>query len=135
MGIPRKDGQCLAVIYSNIVVLNTKRFTRYVKKHPSKKINTKKLPEKLFRAIKHQLTCPFELTSGSFLTGRRRILGIPRNHLVSFVRSEPSLGGFVRDLRRLYAFKMYVVFEKSIAQCKLLSLNLSGYRCKDLDTK
>ena len=33
------------------------------------------------RAIKHQLTCPFELTSGSFLIGRRRILVIPRNHL------------------------------------------------------
>ena len=28
------------------------------------------------RAIKHQLTCPFELTSGSFLIGRRRILVI-----------------------------------------------------------
>ena len=36
------------------------------------------------RAIKHQLTCPFELTSGSFLIGRRRILVIPRNHLVLF---------------------------------------------------
>ena len=33
-------------------------------------------------AIKHQLTCPFELTSGCFLIGRRRILVIPRNHLV-----------------------------------------------------
>ena len=33
------------------------------------------------RAIKHQLTCPFELTSGSFLTGSWRILVIPRNHL------------------------------------------------------
>ena len=33
------------------------------------------------RAIKHQLTCPFEVTSGSFLIGRRRILVIPRNHL------------------------------------------------------
>ena len=32
------------------------------------------------RAIKHELTCPFELTSGSFLIGRRRILVIPRNH-------------------------------------------------------
>ena len=33
-------------------------------------------------AIKHQLTCPFEFSSGSFLIGRRRILVIPRNHLV-----------------------------------------------------
>ena len=31
------------------------------------------------RAIKHQLTCPIELTSGSFLIGRRGILAIPRN--------------------------------------------------------
>ena len=30
------------------------------------------------RVIKHQLTCPFELTSGSFLIGRRRILVVPR---------------------------------------------------------
>ena len=37
MGIPRKGGQCLAVIYSNIVALNTKRFTRYMRRHPSKK--------------------------------------------------------------------------------------------------
>ena len=37
------------------------------------------------RAIKHQLTCPFELTSSSFLIGRRRILVIPRNHLVRFI--------------------------------------------------
>ena len=34
------------------------------------------------RAIKHQLTCPIELTSGSFLIGRRGILVIPRNRLV-----------------------------------------------------
>ena len=33
------------------------------------------------RAIKHQLTCPIELTSGSFLIGRRDILFIPRNRL------------------------------------------------------
>ena len=33
------------------------------------------------RAIKHQLTCLIELTSGSFLIGRRGILAIPRNHL------------------------------------------------------
>ena len=28
-----------------------------------------------------ELTCPFELTSGSFLIGRRHNLVIPRNHL------------------------------------------------------
>ena len=33
------------------------------------------------RAIKHQLTCPIELTSGSILIGRRGILVIPRNRL------------------------------------------------------
>ena len=33
-------------------------------------------------AIKHQLTCPFELTSGNFLIGRKRILVILRNHVV-----------------------------------------------------
>ena len=50
-GIDQKGGQCLAVIYSNIVALNTKLFTRYVRRHPGKKINTKKLPEKLFRCL------------------------------------------------------------------------------------
>ena len=52
MGIPRKCGHCLAVIYSNIVALNTGLFTRYVRRHHSKKINTKKLPEKLFRCLR-----------------------------------------------------------------------------------
>ena len=52
MRIPRKDGQCLAVIYSNIVALNNRIFTRYLRKHPSEKINTKKLPEKLFRCLR-----------------------------------------------------------------------------------
>ena len=33
-------------------------------------------------AIKHQLTCPMKLTSGSFLIGRRGNLVIPRNRLV-----------------------------------------------------
>ena len=42
-GNPQKGGQCLVVIYSNIVALNTRLFTRYVKRHPSKKINTKKV--------------------------------------------------------------------------------------------
>ena len=34
------------------------------------------------RAKKHQLTCLFELNSGSFLIGRWRMLVVPRNHLV-----------------------------------------------------
>ena len=38
------------------------------------------------RAIKDQLTCPLEITSGSFLIGRRRILVISRNHLVMHSR-------------------------------------------------
>ena len=33
------------------------------------------------RAIKRQLTCPIEITSGSSLIGRNGILVIPRNHL------------------------------------------------------
>ena len=40
------------------------------------------------RAIEHQLTCPFELTSGSFLIGRRRILVIPRNQLADDLYEE-----------------------------------------------
>ena len=36
------------------------------------------------RAMKHQLTCPIEFTSGSLLIGRRGILVIPRNRLVSW---------------------------------------------------
>ena len=43
------------------------------------------------RAIKHQLTCPFELTSGSFMTGRRRILVIPRNHLAELPHEPGNL--------------------------------------------
>ena len=44
------------------------------------------------RAIKHQLTCPFEITSGSFLIGRRRILVIPRNHLEVLTMKKPLRG-------------------------------------------
>ena len=40
------------------------------------------------RAIKHQLTCSFEITSGSFVTGRIRILVIPRSHLVGLKSHE-----------------------------------------------
>ena len=37
------------------------------------------------KSHKHQLTCPLEITSGSFLIGRRRILVIPWNHLVTTI--------------------------------------------------
>ena len=46
---PEIGGQCLAVIYPNIVALNTRLSTRYVRRHPSKKINAKTLPEKPFQ--------------------------------------------------------------------------------------
>ena len=49
MGIPRWGRHCLTVIYSNIVPLNTKLFTKYLRKHPSKHIRTKEPPEKLSR--------------------------------------------------------------------------------------
>ena len=84
MGIPRWCGHCLTVIYSNIVPLNTKLFTKYLRRHPSKHIHTKnhlKIFQMPPRAIKHRLTCPIELTSGSFLIGRRGILVISRNRL------------------------------------------------------
>ena len=53
------------------------------------------------RAIKDQLTCPFELTSGSFLIGRRRILVISRNHVAGQYGSvpfgsDPMWRGFAR---------------------------------------
>ena len=47
---------CLVVIYSNILALNTRLFTRYVRRHPSNKINTKKLPEKLVRCLREPKT-------------------------------------------------------------------------------
>ena len=50
--LPGDSRSCLAVIYSNIVALNTRLFTRYARGHPSKKINTKRLPEKLFRCLR-----------------------------------------------------------------------------------
>ena len=84
MGIPRKGGQWLSVIYLNIVPLIIQNFTKYLKTHPSEHIHTKKSPEKLFTSIslENQLTCPIEFTSGSSLIGRNGILVIPRNHLV-----------------------------------------------------
>ena len=85
MGIPRWRGHCLTACHSNIVPLNIKLFTKYLRRHPSKHSH-QKTTWKAFqmppRAIKHQLTCPIELTSGSFLIGRRSILVIPRNRLV-----------------------------------------------------
>ena len=44
------------------------------------------------RAIKHQLTCPIELTSGSFLIGRRGVLVIPRNRLIPSVEKVAFFG-------------------------------------------
>ena len=35
------------------------------------------------RVIKHQLACPFELTSDSSLIGRNGVLAIPMNNLIS----------------------------------------------------
>ena len=46
---PEKGGQCLSVIYLNIVPLIIKNFTKYLETHPSEQIHTKKSPEKLLR--------------------------------------------------------------------------------------
>ena len=43
------------------------------------------------RAIKHELTRPNELTSGSFLIGRRGISDVPRNRLVVQGTTYPSM--------------------------------------------
>ena len=51
MGIPRRGGHCLTVIYSNIVPLTTNLFTKYLRRHPSNHIRTKKPPEKLSRCL------------------------------------------------------------------------------------
>ena len=56
-------------------------FNQVSEKTSSKHILTKKLLQVPPRAIKHQLTCPFELTSDSFLIGRIGNLVIPRNRL------------------------------------------------------
>ena len=81
MGIPRKGGQCFSVIYLNIVPLIIKTFTKYLKTHASEQTHTKKSPEKLCRcpsrAIKRQLTCPIEFTSGSSLIGRNVFWSFP----------------------------------------------------------
>ena len=87
MGIIRKSGQCLAVIYSNIVALNTRLFARFVRRHPSKQINTKKLPEKFLDASEnHKTSANLSVRDyfWQFLIGMRRILVIHRNHLVRY---------------------------------------------------
>ena len=81
MGIPRKGGQRLSVIYLNIVLLIIKNFTKYLKTHPSEQIHTKNHLKSFPRTIKRQLTCPIEFISGSSLIGRNSILVIPRNQL------------------------------------------------------
>ena len=76
------------VIHSNIVALNTRLSTRYVRRHPSEKINTKShLKSFLDTSESHETSAnfPFQIAFGSFLTGRRGMLVIPRNHLVSDV--------------------------------------------------
>ena len=50
------------------------------------------------RTIKQHLTCSFEITSGSFLIGRRRILVIPRNQLVD-LRLKKFFKKFKADIR------------------------------------
>ena len=40
-GNPQKRRTMLAVIYSNVVALNTRPFTRYVRRHPIKKVTPK----------------------------------------------------------------------------------------------
>ena len=82
----------LAVIYSNV---NTRLLTKYLRRHPSKHILTKKLLQVPPRAIKHQLTCPFELTSDNFLIGRIGNLVIPRNRL----EEVPGLNSRSQDQR------------------------------------
>ena len=78
MGSPRKGGQCLAVIYSNIVALNTRLFSRYVRLTPKSYLKSF-----IDASMSHKtlVICAFELACGSFLIGRRRNLVIPRNHL------------------------------------------------------
>ena len=53
---PETADNLLAVSYSNTVALNTGLFTRYVRRDPSKKINTKKLPESFLDASESHKT-------------------------------------------------------------------------------
>ena len=70
-----------------IVPSNTKLFTKYLRRHPSKHIRTKNYLKSFPDASKSHktstITFPIELTSGSFLIGRRGILVIPWDRLVS----------------------------------------------------
>ena len=58
LNIPRCTEHTLyrVVIYSNIVPLNTKLFTKYMRRHPSKHIRTKKPPEKLSKCLQEHKT-------------------------------------------------------------------------------
>ena len=49
------------------------------------------------RAIKRQLTCPIEFTSGSSMIGRNGILVIPRNHLEGFVIRVFTVDDYAKD--------------------------------------
>ena len=101
MGIPRKGRQCLAVIALNRKLLPCMWEDIQVKAlAPESYLKSFQI---LLRAIKHQLTCALELTSGGFLIGRRRILVSPGYRLVC------------RKLKCLH-FKMYGYIEKNYWQ-------------------
>ena len=65
------------------------------------------------KAIKHQLTCPFEITSGSFLIGRRRILLIPRNHLDGF-----EITNSEKNVRLTCEYELYILPNKKVCVAK-----------------
>ena len=90
-------------------------------------------------AIKHQLTCPFEITSGSFLIGRRRILVIPRNHLVEFdaefdreIQSLTFPGNKATDQNKLDNCEEYKNLNQIFAETSLIRLVLGDIACKKL---
>ena len=64
------------------------------------------------RAIKHQLTCPIELISGSFLIGRRGILVILRNRLewtFTFMLFVRGMRPFTLILCSLFIFDLIIL--------------------------
>ena len=75
------------------------------------------------RIIKHQLTCPFELTSGSFLIGRIHILVIPRNHLL----------GAIIHLSGMY--QVYTVYVVVLLPFSLIESLLWEYHLMSCDRK
>ena len=80
-------------------------------------------------AIKHQLTCPFELTSGSFLISRRRILVIPRNHLD--LGCLPIFQGYSKQ-SKFYIYLLYDYFFDSplpLGVIKAHGLSISKTQC------